>query len=181
MLFRSTGALLAGALIGALALTGCGAGQIAQTAYQVDNAGGAFARSGPIEVLNAKIALATQTQGDAAYAAGTSAPISMRITNTGDTPDLLQGARSPVAASVQIIGAQQVQPGVPLVVESTPTTVATAPTPAGQPGASQAQILLTGLTEDIRPGLDYPLVLVFERAGEVQLNVPVEVPAQPRA
>jgi hypothetical protein len=40
--------------------------------------------------------------------------------------------------------------------------------------------VLSGLQEDIRAGLTYPLVLTFERAGEVRLEVPVGNATAPR-
>lgn len=43
-----------------------------------------------------------------------------------------------------------------------------------------AQMVLTGLRDDIRTGLTYELVLVFERAGEIRLDVPVGHPQTPR-
>lgn len=178
---RTTGALLAGAVLGALALAGCGAGQIAQTAYQVDNGGGAFASSGPIRVLDAKIELTGQVRGDAAYAAGQNAPISLRVANVGEATDTLVGARSPVATAVQIEGTNQIPPGVPLVAEGTAESAAATAASTGDQSRPPTHIVLTGLTQDIKPGLNYPLVLVFQRAGEVQLDVPVEVPTQPRS
>jgi hypothetical protein len=35
------------------------------------------------------------------------------------------------------------------------------------------RIVLTGLREEVQAGLSYPLVLRFERAGEVRIDVPV--------
>lgn len=52
--------------------------------------------------------------------------------------------------------------------------------PSAAPGVRTAQIALTGLHEDVRAGLTYELVLVFERAGPVLLNVPVDNPTTPR-
>jgi hypothetical protein len=68
-----------------------------------------------------------------------------------------------------------------------------APAPAVQPGPSpragtggaeaggrEGQVVLTGLTDNVRAGLTYPLVLNFEKAGQVTLTVPVGAPSEPR-
>ena len=49
-------------------------------------------------------------------------------------------------------------------------------TGGAESGGAQGQIVLTGLTEDIRAGLTYPVVLNFERAGQIRLAVPVGYP-----
>ena len=48
------------------------------------------------------------------------------------------------------------------------------------PSTRYAQIVLTGLREDIRAGLSYEIDLTFERAGVVRVQLPVAYPAQPR-
>jgi hypothetical protein len=60
--------------------------------------------------------------------------------------------------------------------EPTPEAEAPAALPVdeGEPGL--ASIVLTGLTEDIQAGRTYPLVLTFERGGEVRFEVPVANP-----
>ncbi|MBW0094243.1 hypothetical protein I4I77_32175, partial [Pseudonocardia sp. KRD-188] len=46
--------------------------------------------------------------------------------------------------------------------------------------AEGTQIVLTGLLDDIRAGVSYDVTLVFERAGEVTVNVPVGATEEPR-
>jgi copper(I)-binding protein len=48
------------------------------------------------------------------------------------------------------------------------------------PSTRYAQVVLTGLREDIRAGLSYEIDLTFERAGVVRVMLPVGYPAQPR-
>jgi periplasmic copper chaperone A len=48
------------------------------------------------------------------------------------------------------------------------------------PSTRYAQIVLTGLREDIRAGLSYEIDLTFERAGVVRVMLPVGYPASPR-
>jgi hypothetical protein len=48
------------------------------------------------------------------------------------------------------------------------------------PSTRYAQIVLTGLRQDIRAGLSYEVDLTFERAGVLRVMLPVAYPAQPR-
>ena len=48
------------------------------------------------------------------------------------------------------------------------------------PGTRHAQVVLTGLREDIKAGLIYEVDLTFARAGQVRVMLPVGYPAQPR-
>jgi hypothetical protein len=196
---RPTGAaLIIGAMIGALALAGCGAGQVAQTSRQVSAVGGANATVGTIAVRDAQIEFRAEAHGGVAYARGQNAPLLMSIVNTGEAPDRLVSGSSPVASTVQISGNTEIPGGQVLLVEGEPTASAEAaptavpapgeapatplaPTPTASAGAGRtAQIVLSGLQEDIRAGLTYPLVLTFERAGEVRLEVPVGNATAPR-
>lgn len=194
---RRTTALLAGALVGAMALAGCGAGQVAQTAYQTNNSGGASGQVGAVQVLDARIEAGEEIEAASAFARGGEAPLEMRIVNTGAAADRLVSITSPVASSVLLSGSTDVIPGVPLVIEGVPAATGAA-VPTGEPGPSGvpatplpaapepvaergvAQAVLTGLREDVRSGLTYQLVLTFEKAGEVRVEVPVNNPTAPR-
>lgn len=166
--FRPTRvALVAGAVAGALALAGCGAGQIAQTAEQQSAVSGASATAQHIEIRNAEIEYPVGgSQGPTAYAAGSSAPVTMTIANDDDLPDRLVSASSPAASSVQITGDTTVPPHGALIASTTPGGT---PSSIGVPIA----VTLQGLSQDVSPGLSYPLVLVFERAGSVTVDLPV--------
>ncbi|WP_214401865.1 hypothetical protein [Pseudonocardia lacus] len=234
-LVRPTGAaVVAAAVIGAVALAGCGAGQITQTAQQVAAVGGASADVGQIAVRDVTIAFPDGVEGATLYPRNGNAPLQMSIVNSGSGPDRLLSASSPAAASVTISGETEIEAGQVLVVEgeppappaptpaptgtatpapgAAPTTTAPAAAPSatvaptGEPNAIGAdqptlpapptggfdpagqgqgtvedpaavnegtQIVLTGLREEVVAGLTYPLVLRFERAGEVQVAVPV--------
>jgi copper(I)-binding protein len=206
-------ALVVGALIGALALAGCGAGQITQTSDQVAAVEGASAGTGQIAVRNATFEFDGPSEGDAVYPVGGDAPLEMAIVNTGPKLDRLVAASSPIASSVQITGDMRVPGGQVLTVTGAPAPVVAAPQPDGAeapaapptapPAAGEvpavvpeatpeaeapaalpvdegepglASIVLTGLTEDIQAGRTYPLVLTFERGGEVRFEVPVANP-----
>lgn len=193
--------LLAGVLVGALALTGCGAGQIAGTAEQVAAVNGSNAAVGPIAVRDAVIVYGEQAEGGAVYARGSDAPLNLFVINEGEEADRLVSASSPWASSVTISGVTEIPAGRSIAVEGEPAaaeppaagtrspstgpTTNPAPTSAPAPQESGAeaegmQILLTGLLDDIRAGLSYDVTLVFERAGEVTINVPVGATEEPR-
>ena len=110
-------AALVGAMIGAVALAGCGAGQITQTSDQVAAVAGANATVGPIAIRNARIEFDTAARGAAIYLAGSSAPLDMSIVGTGYEADTLVSASSPVASAVQISGTTTIPGGRTLVVD----------------------------------------------------------------
>jgi copper(I)-binding protein len=220
---RNRARLVIGALIAAVAVAGCGAGQITQTARQVAAVEGANATAGHISVRNATIEFDEAGHGAAVHPIGGSAPLEMLIVNTGAEVDRLVAASSPVAESVQISGVLRIPggraltiegapaelaapppavapstPGAPTATNATPGAAPGTPTPtpapatsapgaaaeptaAAAPPAAEAEpgagnIVLTGLREDVHAGLTYPVILTFERAGEVRFDVPVANP-----
>ncbi len=46
------------------------------------------------------------------------------------------------------------------------------------PGTTTAQVVLTGLKQDLKVGPTYPVVLTFQRAGDVTVQVPVANPGE---
>jgi copper(I)-binding protein len=225
--------LVIGAVVGSVVLGGCAAGQVAQTAYQANSAGGATVTANGIAIRDAQVAFGNAPEGAAVHPVGGTAPIEMHIVNQSTQDDRLLSASSPVAASVQITGQTDLPAGVAMVVggesgtagqnapgstdeplpplagaTTPPTSEASAsaqpsdlsPTgsasPSGEapvaglqppppiksvvPSTRYAQVVLTGLREDIRAGLKYDVVLTFERAGQVHVSLPVGYPAQPR-
>lgn len=202
---------IAGGLVAAVVLAGCGAGQITQTSTQVSAVDGASGTIGQIAVRDASIVF-DPSDTAAIHRVGGDAPLQLSIINFGATADKLMSASSPVAASVTIGGNPTISNGHALIVEggsgtaaagasptvapvdgSTPTSgkatnaasaapsaaITAVPTPDAQ-GDTAAQIVLTGLKEDIRSGLSYPVVFTFERAGAVTVQVPVASPTAPR-
>jgi copper(I)-binding protein len=209
-------AALVGAMIGAVALAGCGAGQITQTSDQVAAVAGANATVGPIAIRNARIEFDTAAHGAAVYLAGSSAPLEMSIVDTSNEADTLVSASSPVASAVQISGTTTIPGGRTLVVAGAPTEAAATPTATAAPAATDtaapapapttaapttipapitaatptveppfveqgtASIVLTGLRQNLEVGPTYPVTLTFQRAGSVQIAVPVASPDTPR-
>jgi copper(I)-binding protein len=98
---RSTSrSVLAGLIVvSGLALAGCGAGQVAQTAQQRPTVDGQGAQVGPIAIRYA--ALEYPTSG--VYEQGSTARLRMVVVNTGDQrTDTLTSVRSNVSADVTI-------------------------------------------------------------------------------
>ena len=256
-------------MVGALALAGCGAGQITQTSSQASGVGGASANVGQIAIREAAFAFAGDGKSAAIYQEGSDAPLSMTVVNFGGQVDKLTNVSSPAAESARITGDGTIASGRVLLVEGLPAGEPTAapgeaapgarpttgpgasaqatpgpgasaqatpapgasaqPTPAPgaeatpgpteqagsapeaganpgsrpapatagpeaaataaagaaapssgvvTPGTTRAQVVLTGLKSDLQVGPTYPVVLTFERAGSVTLQVPVANPSE---
>ncbi len=256
-------------MVGALALAGCGAGQITQTSSQASGVGGASANVGQIAVREAAFAFTGDGKTAAIYQAGSEAPLSMTVVNFGGQVDKLTNVSTPAAESARITGDGTIASGRVLLVEglpagepagapgeaapgarpttgpgasaqatagpgasaqATPAPGASAqatPAPGAEatpgpteqassapeaganpgsrpapatagpeaaataaagaaapssgvvtPGTTRAQVVLTGLKSDLQVGPTYPVVLTFERAGSVTLQVPVANPSE---
>jgi len=167
-------ALAAGvAFLGAvLALTGCSAGQITQTSSQVAGVNGASARIGSIVVRNAQIEFAGAPGEGSAYPPGSDAPLRMAIINEGNAADRLVSASSPVATSVLILGDTSLPSKHALAVGNLRDSASVA-----LPDTNQVQLIMFNLRQGVKPGLAYEVVLVFEKAGALRLQLPVGNPA----
>jgi copper(I)-binding protein len=159
-----------------LLAVGCGAGQEAATSTQVTHATGAVGQVGPISVLDVEFRFTPPIAGDEVYGVGDTAPMSVTIVNNGATADRLVRLSSPVAAAGVVVADGVVIPGGATLT-------------AGQTGVSSIEVpfeddagllALTGLREPLRSGLTYPVVLGFEQAGDLVLDVPVATPDVPR-
>lgn len=152
------GVLVGGALALALAVSGCAAGQISQTADQVAAIDGANATVGDVGVRNALLATAPAT----GYAKGADAPLLLTISNDGVDGDTLSQVSSAAAADVQISGTAAL-PGQALTTFGTDTP---------------AKVTLKGLTAPLVYGQSVPVTFSFAKAGSVTVNVPIEIPAE---
>ncbi|MBL8927012.1 MAG: hypothetical protein JNM77_12345 [Pseudonocardia sp.] len=140
-------ALVAAAVASTVVLAGCAAGQVAQTAYQVNSATGATVNVNNIAIRDAQIAFPVAAEGEqtaAVYRAGGTAPVEMHIINQGTQADRLVSASSPVAASVTVGGQTDLPGGTEMVVgggsgtggQSAPgSTEPPAASPIGSPDA----------------------------------------------
>ncbi len=98
---RGTAVLFA-AMAGAMLLAGCGAGQDAQTASKEPSVPGVSADLGGIAVRNVQIGYPDRETRT--YPRGGSAPLEVRIFNSGTETDALVGVKSEVAEQVVLAG-----------------------------------------------------------------------------
>ena len=95
----------------------------------------------------------------------------MTIRNAGAAPDRILSARAAVAGTVELhthIRDGDVMRMRPVLAIDIPAGGAVQLAPGG------LHIMLIGLTAPLRQGERVPLTLVFERAGEVQIQLAVE-------
>jgi copper(I)-binding protein len=164
---------VAGVVLGAALLAGCGAGQQAQTSEQTSAVAGANTQVGNIAIRNAEIAYPDTIPASAnVYPVGGTAPVEMVIVNQGTAADRLVSGTSPLG-TVQLEGDTSLPAGRALVAGTDESTQET-------PGAAPIKMAITGLRQDIRSGLSYPLVLTFQQAGSVTVELPVAPPKEPR-
>ena len=108
-------------------------------------------------------ATAPQAQNGAAY---------LTVTNHGATADRIIAARSPVAATVEMhthdVDSQGVMRMREVEAIDLPAGEATALRPGG------LHVMLIGLGDRLVEGESFPLTLVFEAAGAVEVEVQVE-------
>ena len=91
----------------ALALVGCGAGQITQTDSQFSAVDGAFGNVGNSIALRNVLIPYPHNQADS-YPIGSSVPVLLSITNQGDRADELVGVDSPAASQALVEGTTQI-------------------------------------------------------------------------
>lgn len=95
----------------------------------------------------------------------------MTIRNTGSAPDRLVAARTPLAGVVELH--THIREGDVMRMRPVPAI----DLPAGQEVRLQPgglHLMLIGLTAALDPGGRVPVTLVFERAGEVEVQLAVE-------
>ncbi|MEU1983738.1 hypothetical protein [Nocardia sp. NPDC019395] len=170
-------ALAAGA---ALILSGCGAGKISQTADQVSAINGNTADIGTIALRDVHIVYPGTTTHT--NTAGGQAALALSIINTGETvTDELTSVTTDLG-TVKVTPAEgdklEISPSETVVV-STPSAGAethntgeTVNTAAGE--TKPAHIEVTGLTQNLTPGLTYDFSFNFKENGSVLVQVPVD-------
>ncbi|NNH73450.1 hypothetical protein HLB23_26950 [Nocardia uniformis] len=185
-------ALAAGA---ALALSGCGTGQVSQTAAQVAAVNGNNADVGKVALRDVRILLPQSEEYN--NAKGGKALLAFSAINSGEfKSDTLVSVEAPELGSVQIDGKAEIKPqgtivaGAPEAAEAAghddhgtpaPTTDDAPATPTQAPGdetadpaAEPLKIEITGLQNDVTAGLTYPVRFNFKENGTVLVNVPVD-------
>ncbi len=102
----------------------------------------------------------------------------MVLNNQGAGDDRLIGARSDRAERVELHTHHEDANGVMKMMEVEEGF----PVPAGQSHALQRggdHVMFMGLTQPLEQGETVPLTLIFEKAGEIAIDVPVDLERQP--
>lgn len=164
--------LAAGAVIGAVTLSGCGAGQLSQTAMQQSAVDGNQAVVKNVALRNVHIE-AVQT-GDYLRPGATVDLVLVAVNESPDITDKLVGITTDIgkvtvtgdptlhASGVLFVGRQNDQPKKPdEAIENADTVKAT-----------------IALSKPITNGPNYNVTFNFEKAGSVSLPVPISAPEE---
>ena len=151
------------ALIVALPLVGCAAGQITQTDHSVAAVDGVSGNVGVIALRDVSIPYPQNQNGT--YSAGSTVPVLLTIINQGSDPDSLITVSSPIASNAAVLGTTQIPGGT--TVTSTTGSGSTSPLVVGE-----LRVLLT-TNQPLRAGLNTPLTFQFRNAGKITLPVPM--------
>ena len=141
-----------------LAVSGCAAGQDSQTAEQVAAIDGANGTVGDIAVLNARLAPTVRED----YPAGSNARLLLYVSNAGLAADTLESVSTSAARSVRITGDQTLPPQKLSDFASDTGT----------------EVVVTGFLQDKSYGVSIPMTFSFANAGSIDLNIPIQVPAE---
>ncbi|WP_343573230.1 hypothetical protein [Mycobacterium sp.] len=165
--------MAAGAAIGAAALSGCGVGQIAQTAMEQSAVNGNTAGVKDVALRNVHIE-ALQT-GDYLRPGATVPLVLVAVNQSPDTTDRLVGITTDIgkvtitgdptlhANGVLFVGTQNDQPKKANKGENADTVKAT-----------------ITLSKPITNGPNYNVTFDFEKAGSVSVAVPISAPEPPQ-
>jgi copper(I)-binding protein len=148
-----------------LILTGCGSGQISQTADQESAVNGATANVANIALRN--VHLQAMQSGAAVPPGRTIELIFVAANISPDTNDKLVSVSSDVG-SVEITGDTSIPAGTSLIVGSADGQAEATPLGSAQP--SKAEVTLS---QPITNGLTYNFTFVFDKAGQTTVAVPI--------
>jgi hypothetical protein len=157
-------------LAAGLALTGCGAGQITQTAAQQAAVDGASGDAGE-DIALRDVRMPSSPNPSGGYPVGSSVPVLATIINSGGEADELVAVTSPMAGRVQVSGTVRIPPRRNIVSATDPSA------PRSPLVAGTLEIVVV-TTHVLRPGLNTPMTFQFRNAGQVTLPVPQVEPAQ---
>jgi hypothetical protein len=165
--------LAAGGLIGAVALTGCSAGQVAQTAMQQSAVDGNQAVINNVALRNVRIQ-ALQT-GDFLRPGATVDLVLVAVNQSPDITDKLVGITTDIG-KVTVTG-DPVLPASGVLFIGGPNSQHKKAVDAVEDAHSVKATV--ALTKPITNGLDYDFTFNFEKAGSVSVAVPISAPDGP--
>jgi len=155
-----------------LVLTGCGSGQISQTADQESAVNGATANIQNIALRNVHLQ-AVQT-GDYLQPGRTVELIFVAANSSPDVNDKLVSVSSDIG-SVTVTGDTAIPAGASLVVGSADGQAEATPMGSAQP--TKAEVTLS---QPITNGLTYSFTFDFDKAGQATVAVPISAGGAPR-
>lgn len=159
-------AWLAGVALAMVALSGCGTGQIAQTAAQEPAINGNRVTINNVALRDIRIQAAQS--GDFLQPGKTVDLVLVAVNDSPDVNDRLTGITSDIG-TVTVSGDAKLPAGKTLFI-GTPEGQGVAPGPSEGNSAAKATV---NLTKPISNGLTYKFTFKFEKAGEASVEVPI--------
>ncbi|MDT5015219.1 MAG: hypothetical protein QOD39_1379 [Mycobacterium sp.] len=165
--------LAACGLAAAVALTGCSAGQVSQTATQQAAVNGTSANTGDIALRNVHL----RANQSADYVQpGRQAELLFQVANISpDVPDKLVSIKSDIG-TVTLAGDTTVPVGGVLTIGAPDGQIS----PLESVEAADAAKATIALSKPITNGLTYNFTFDFEKAGEATVAVPISAGEAPR-
>ncbi|MEV7093486.1 hypothetical protein AB0M80_11685 [Amycolatopsis sp. NPDC051045] len=167
------------ALGAALALTGCGAGQITQTATQQAAVNGTHAQVKDIDLRNAAVQYPTSGPG---YAAGATPALTLTIVNRGSQDDSLVSVTTEDGTQATIGGSKTVVAMHSLVIgpdEAAEATNEVQPTSSAAPSSSSGTPTPTSAPAGSSSATNSPGNLTATATSEVPSSGPAATPTAP--
>src|SRR5699024_5047608 len=171
-------------------MTGCAAGQVAETAEELPAVNGAMAHTGKVVVSNGTLAYPETTQG--VYAKGSDIKLAVTLVNSGSADDELVGVSSTAASDVLLEGSTTIPSDGKLIVGGSEDADdaaesadgaqvdddgdAVADGEAAKDENSGARIVLRDTTLPVRSGQSLPVTFTFADAGKVTTEFPIANP-----
>ena len=164
--------LAACGLVIAVALSGCGAGQVTQTATQEPGVNGTSTNAGPISLRNIYLRAAQTT--DYVQAGRDAELVFVAVNNSPDVNDKLVSVSSDVG-TVVLSGDTSI-PANGVLSVGAPGGQTAALESAERADAAKATVMLS---KPITNGLTYQFTFDFEKAGKTTVAVPISAGEQP--
>ena len=168
-----TAGLAACGLAAAVALSGCSAGQVSQTATQEPGVNGTSANIGSIALRNLHLRAAQST--DYVQPGRDVELLFVAVNNSPDVNDKLVSITSEVG-KVSLSGDTSIPANDVLVVGKADGQ----PEPLENAGLAEGAEAKVALSKPITNGLTYKFVFDFEKAGEATVAVPISAGEAPR-
>lgn len=174
---RRVGIVVAAAASVAIALTGCGAGQHSQTASQVAAVNGNSADVGAVALRDVRVLY--PHEGDYTNKKGGKAAVAFSaINNSEENADKITKITTSVGSVTITPAGAEIKPQKTLVAAGPDATTDESAKPAeaaaADPNQTPILVEITGLNEDLGPGLTIPVTFDFEKAGSVEIQVPID-------